>query len=250
MKKYLFVLVMMYAQLALAQTWQGRLIDIGFKILEPEDNRYYKLPNTIRVKLRATNYGPDTMCPGDTIYYGFSVGAHSRRLLIYQLNKQLLSGQSVIIEDTLAFKDRPSPPWVYNYGWILFRISGCFARNSSNGPCEFLSPFYDPREGRDSNNFDTSKLYYTNSQSSVDNIHSGVQCYPSPFTRDLTVTAAFDIQHAVIRDLAGREAYRHHAGGKRQLLLQPGPLKTGIYLLELTDIDQRVHTVKIVKDDE
>lgn len=234
----------------LAQGWSGRKINMGFDIIEPGEGSYFKLPAIVNVKLKATNLGPDTICVGDTLYYGLKIAAHSRRRLVFRTKSMLMPGESVFISDTITFKDRPSPPWVYNYGWTLFEIYDCFAYNTNNQNCRPIHTSYDFNQSRDSNNTDTSRLYYTNSQSSLENINSDVQCYPSPFTRDLTVNADFDIQHAVIRDLAGREAYRHHAGGKRQLLLQPGPLKTGIYLLELTDVDQRKHTVKIVKDDE
>lgn len=247
MKTPIFILLTLFCQVSFAQRWQGRLIDIGFKILEPEENRYYKLPNTIQVKLRATNYGPDTMCIGDTIYYGFNVGSHARRLLIYRLNNQLLPGQSVLIEDTLAFKDRPSPPWAYNYGWTLFEIYGCFAWNSNNEPCKFINPDYDPREGRDSNNFDTVKLYYTNAQSSVEQIQADIQLYPSPFAEAFTLTSSLDMLHIDIRDMAGRIVYSRPAGRRRSMLVEPETLTDGVYLLEVIDISGIKQSFKIIK---
>ena len=42
-----------------AQTLQGRLMDMQFSIEEPVADQWYKLPNTVTVKMKATNLGPD-----------------------------------------------------------------------------------------------------------------------------------------------------------------------------------------------
>ena len=235
-----------------AQTLQGRLMDMQFSIEEPVTDQYYKLPNTVNVKIKVTNLGPDTACAGDTVVYGINIGAHARRLLKFYLNKTILPNEFVYITDTIAFNDRPSPPWNQNYGKMILELYGCFLVNrNKTGPCGAINEGYDGNMGRHLNNRDTVWISYTNAQSGVlAKPFRNVKIYPNPFEKKIQLSFNEPIAGVTISDISGRKILDKPLYGKKTAELDLGFLKPGMYFLQMTDTDGNRHVETIIKGNE
>ena len=235
-----------------AQTLQGRLMDMQFSIEEPVTDQYYKLPNTVNVKIKVTNLGPDTACQGDTIVYGIIIGAHYRFLLKQKLQAEIKPLEHIYIQDTIAFNDRPSPPWNQNYGKMLLQLYGCFLANrNKTGPCGAINEGYDGNMGRHLNNRDTVWISYTNAQSGVlAKPFRNVKIYPNPFEKKIQLSFNEPIAGVTISDISGRKILDKPLYGKKTAELDLGFLKPGMYFLQMTDTDGNRYVETIVKRNE
>ena len=237
---------------AQGQTLQGRLMDLQFSIEEPVTAQWYKLPNTVTVKMKATNLGPDTACAGDTIVYGFTLGAHIRRFLMFKLNKTVFPNDFVIVVDTIAFNDLPSPPLAKNEGKIALKLYGCFLLNrNKTSICGSINEGYDANMGRYLNNRDTVWISYTNAQSNTTATYLPANAvYPNPFQDKIQVGYGQPLQQIHISDAAGRRVYTKNTAGEKQATLDVSSLKQGVYFMEITETggSQKVH--KIIKQHE
>jgi hypothetical protein len=235
-----------------AQTLQGRLMDMQFSIEEPVTDQWYKLPNMVTVKMKATNLGPDTACAGDTVVYGFNVGAYARRLLIFNLNKTILPKDFVFITDTIAFHDRPSPPWGQSSGKMILQLYGCFMLNrNKTGPCGFINQGYDANMGRGLNNMDTVWISYTNAQSNTTTTYLPANAvYPNPFQDKIQVGYGQPLQQINISDAAGRVVFTQKMDGEKQATLDVSSLKPGVYFMEITETGGGQKVNKIIKQHE
>ncbi len=251
MRFYIMMLLGVFAAEANAQTLQGRLMDMQFSIEEPVTDQYYKLPNIVNVKIKATNHGPDTLCAGDTIFYGFILGPHIRRTLKFKLNSYINPSQFVFITDTIAFNDRPSPPFSQDNGKMRFELYGCAARNRGGGLCGVINTSYDFNQNRGLNNMDTVWISYTNAQSNTTATYLPANAvYPNPFQDKIQVGYGQSLRQINISDAAGRVVYTQYMDGEKQATLDVSSLKQGVYFMEITETggSQKVH--KIIKQHE
>jgi hypothetical protein len=234
-----------------AQTLQGRLMDMQFSIEEPVTDQYYKLPNIVNVKIKALNNGPDTLCQGDTIFYGFILGAYIRRSLKYIIKTEIKPGQLLIITDTITFNDRPSPPFNQSFGKMRLELYGCAARNRGGGICGVINTSYDFNNNRGLNNTDTVWISYTNAQSGVlAGPFSRVKIYPNPFEKKIQLSFNEPIADVTISDISGRKVLDKPLYSAKTAELDLSSLKPGMYFLQLTDTDGNRHVETIIRRNE
>lgn len=250
MKKIFLIIIILHCYFVNAQSAERRQIDMMFKIETPEDGHYFKLPAIVNVKIKATNLGPDTLCEGDTLYYGIKISTQTRRLLIYKVNRKILPGEYTIISDTITFNDRPSPPWSYNYGTTAVEIYSCFAWNNNSSVCKPINPDYDMVSGRNLNNLDTHSINYTNSQSSTLKISKDITIFPQPFNSEFNIRYHSEIKEVVIKDVLGRVLFNELPIGKKSLRIVPQNLREGLYYLQITDLNGQTETFSILKGHE
>jgi hypothetical protein len=226
-------------------------MDMQFSIEEPVADQWYKLPNIVNVKIKALNNGPDTLCQGDTIFYGFILGAYIRRSLKYIIKTEIKPGQSLIITDTITFNDRPSPPFNQSFGKMRLELYGCAARNRGGGICGVINTSYDFNNNRGLNNTDTVWISYTNAQSGVlANPFRNVKIYPNPFEKKIQLSFNEQIASVTMSDISGRKILDKPLYGKKTAEMDLGFLKPGIYFLQLTDTDGNRHVETIIKRNE
>jgi hypothetical protein len=251
MRFYILILLGVFAAEANAQTLQGRLMDMQFSIEEPVADQWYKLPNTVTVKMKATNLGPDTACVGDTIMYGINIGAYARRQLVFNLNKTILPKESVFITDTIAFYDRPSPPWGQSSGRMILELYGCYMLNrNKTGPCGSINKGYDANMGRGLNNMDTVWISYTNAQSNTTSTNLPANAvYPNPFQDKIQVRYGQSLRQINISDAAGRVVFTQYMDGEKQATLDVSGVKAGIYFIEIAEMGGRQRIQKIIKNE-
>lgn len=251
MRFYIIMLLGVFAAEANAQTLQGRLMDMQFSIEEPVTDQWYKLPNTVTVKMKATNLGPDTVCAGDTLVYGFILGAHYRFLMKKKVDVEIKPSEFVYIQDTIAFNDRPSPPWNQSSGKMILQLYGCYMQNrSKTGPCGSINKGYDANMGRGLNNMDTVWISYTNAQSNTTSTNLPANAvYPNPFQDKIQVGYGQSLRQINISDAAGRVVFTQYMDGEKQATLEVSGVKPGIYFIEITETRGRPRIQKIIKNE-
>lgn len=251
MRFYIMILLGVFASEANAQTLQGRLMDMQFSIEEPVTDQWYKLPNTVTVIMKATNLGPDTACAGDTLVYGFILGAHYRFLIKKKVDVEIKPSAFVYIQDTIAFNDLPSPPLAKNEGKIALKLYGCYMQNrSKTGPCGSINQGYDANMGRGLNNMDTVWISYTNAQSNTTSTNLPANAvYPNPFQDKIQVGYGQSLRQIHISDAAGRVVFTQYMDGEKQATLDVSGVKAGIYFIEITEIGGRQRIQKIIKNE-
>jgi hypothetical protein len=251
MRVYIIVMAMVFAGMANAQTLQGRLMDMQFSIEEPVTDQWYKLPNTVTVIMKATNLGPDIVCAGDTLVYGFILGAHYRFLMKKKVDVEIKPSEFVYIQDTIAFNDRPSPPWNQSSGKMILQLYGCYMQNrSKNGPCGSINKGYDANMGRGLNNMDTVWISYTNAQSNTTATSLPANAvYPNPFQDKIQVGYGQSLRQIHISDAAGRVVFTQYMDGEKQAILDVSGVKAGIYFIEIAEMGGRQRIQKIIKNE-
>jgi hypothetical protein len=226
-------------------------MDMLFSIEEPVAEQWYKLPNIVNVKIKALNNGPDTLCQGDTIFYGFILGAYIRRSLKYIIKTEIKPGQSLIITDTITFNDRPSPPFNQSFAKMRLELYGCAARNRGGGICGVINTSYDFNNNRGLNNTDTVWISYTNAQSGVlANPFRNVKIYPNPFEKKIQLSFNEPISGVTISDISGRKVLYKVLNSAKTTELDLGFLKPGMYFLQMTDTDGNRYVETIIKRNE
>jgi hypothetical protein len=251
MRFYISILLGVFVAEANAQTLQGRLMDMQFSIEEPVTDQWYKLPNTATVKMKVTNLGPDTVCSGDTIVYGFTLGAHIRRFLMFKLNKAVFPNDFVTVVDTIVFNDLPSPPLSKNEGKIALKLYGCFLLNrNKTSICGSINEGYDANMGRHLNNRDTVWISYTNAQSNTTSTNFPANAvYPNPFQDKIQVGYGQSLRQINISDAAGRVVFTQYMDGEKQATLDVSGVKAGIYFIEIAEMGGRQRIQKIIKNE-
>jgi hypothetical protein len=183
--------------------------------------------------------------------YGINIGAYARRQLVFNLNKTILPKESVFITDTIAFYDRPSPPWGQSSGRMILELYGCYMLNrNKTGPCGSINKGYDANMGRGLNNMDTVWISYTNAQSNTTSTNLPANAvYPNPFQDKIQVRYGQSLRQINISDAAGRVVFTQYMDGEKQATLDVSGVKAGIYFIEIAEMGGRQRIQKIIKNE-
>lgn len=224
----------------------NRMIDLKFEITSPKDSQYYKLPNLVKVSIKATNLGPDTLYAGDSILFGVYLAMNMHKKT-FTLDSHVVPNEFIELKDTITYFDKPSPPFVQNYGTNPLMLNFCFAKSNKKASIRQIDNNYELYQNRYLNNRDTVILTYTNAASQiVKNQISPLKIFPNPAQSFIWLKSESIIDEIRVTNLYGKDIFNKNVNS-RVFKLNTDGWKSGTYLIVVKNKDSSTYNRTIIK---
>ncbi|MFT5725451.1 MAG: hypothetical protein ACI9JN_002576 [Bacteroidia bacterium] len=216
---------------------QGRDIDIGIKITDPQDGDYFVSPSKRLITVYLYNYGPDTIIPKDEFYVEFIFSAFHIFPKFLSFDKTVIPGDSFMYQRELDI----------NYSGDVESMKFCaeaFAYSKGRDSIRSETGFHL------NNNKNCVQTKHIDSSSFLDVIDINdlvISSFPNPVEKQLSIHANQLIANISVFNLKGQLLYVKKHVNTLDYTFNMSNFTTGIYFLSV-ETEAGMFTQKIIRE--